>query len=76
MIEIRACAADFSQLVAGENASNGRFRAETNDDGDRPNFSFPDPLRVLQPALVYLCHRRLRLADAQGGAPGATKPGV
>jgi hypothetical protein len=32
--------------------------------------------RVLQPALVYLCYRRLRLADAQGGACGATKPGV
>jgi len=32
--------------------------------------------RVLQPALVYLCHRRLRLGDAQDGARGATKPGV
>jgi Cu/Ag efflux pump CusA len=32
--------------------------------------------RVLQPALVYLCHRRLRLADRQGGARGATKPDV
>jgi len=28
--------------------------------------------RVLQPALVYLCHRRLRLADRQGGLSDKT----
>jgi cobalt-zinc-cadmium resistance protein CzcA len=32
--------------------------------------------RLLQPVLIYLCHRRLRLADGQGGAHGATETGV
>ena len=33
--------------------------------------------RVLQPVLIYLCHRQLRLADGQGGiSQRATKPGV
>jgi cobalt-zinc-cadmium resistance protein CzcA len=32
--------------------------------------------RVLQPVLIYLCHRRLRLADRQGGNDGATETGV
>jgi cobalt-zinc-cadmium resistance protein CzcA len=32
--------------------------------------------RVLQPVLVYLCHRRLRLADGRAGDHGATETGV
>ncbi len=28
--------------------------------------------RLLQPVLIYLCHRRLRLADAEGATPVAT----
>jgi cobalt-zinc-cadmium resistance protein CzcA len=32
--------------------------------------------RVLQPVLVYLCHRRLRIADGQGGNRGGNKAGM
>jgi cobalt-zinc-cadmium resistance protein CzcA len=33
--------------------------------------------RVLQPVLIYLCHRQLRVADGQGGiSQRATEPGV
>jgi cobalt-zinc-cadmium resistance protein CzcA len=32
--------------------------------------------RLLQPVLIYLCHRGLRQADGQGGAHGATETGA
>jgi cobalt-zinc-cadmium resistance protein CzcA len=32
--------------------------------------------RLLQPVLIYLCHRQLRLAGGQGGAHGATETDV
>jgi hypothetical protein len=58
MIEIRACAADFAQLVAAENVTNrgfGRFAARfirTNQirghDEDRPDYlEFGDRDRLL-----------------------------
>jgi cobalt-zinc-cadmium resistance protein CzcA len=32
--------------------------------------------RLLQPVLIYLCHRGLRQADGQSGAHGATETGA